>query len=661
MRLARAAVLVPILSGLTACPRPGAPDTLDGVDTRVRYEGRTVELAPFLVGDPWSPVLPVWETGTLLLDHQGARRTLRAVPMDPAGPPPDLASARPLAGVDWTTRNRWGLRAHPPSGHLYWQGDEINDEKIDVWRLPLGGGAPERLTDEPYIYGFSIAPDDARMAVVPRRGDGPYRSCLELLTLEGSEQTPVLCDTPSATFTWGRPSWAPDGRGVLVRVNVDGARRRGNVAWVPLDAPELRLVLDPAPARRTALPLAPWLDADTAALVVDDGDRERVVALDVETGATRVLHRAAGELASAHVLAPGGTPRLVVVEHTPVEDTLLLVDPDTGAVLDRETVSGSVSWLGDDEAGQALLGWTSAASPRDSGILAVSPDALELRPWLGLDEATAASLVRCRVERVRLPTWDQDPTTGAPRTLHAFLYTPLDGPPRARQRVRVTAFYGGSNRFSAETQAHCAAGIATLSPAVRGSRGFGPAFEALNDGDLGGDEIVDLFAAARWLVDQGFSPGRIGVHGGSHGGYATLRALTFDPAGTGHDPALVFPFAFGVSRAGFSDILTFHAGSNIPDWVRLEAGDPETDAERLRGRSPLQAVERLEAPVLLLHGANDSRVPVGESRQMAEACARVGAPCTYLEFEGVGHHIRSVPDQIRMYEAIFGLLERVGE
>ena len=106
--------------------------------------------------------------------------------------------------------------------------------------------------------------------------------------------------------------------------------------------------------------------------------------------------------------------------------------------------------------------------------------------------------------------------------------------------------------YSEFDQILCAAGFIVVSPAVRGSTGFGRDFHALNDKDLGGDEIVDLFHVARWLETRtGLSARRIGVYGGSHGGYATMRAMTFPPETNGTKRAAI-AFGFGMSHAGFS-------------------------------------------------------------------------------------------------------------
>jgi dipeptidyl aminopeptidase/acylaminoacyl peptidase len=200
--------------------------------------------------------------------------------------------------------------------------------------------------------------------------------------------------------------------------------------------------------------------------------------------------------------------------------------------------------------------------------------------------------------------------------------------------------------------------MTVVSPAVRGSSGFGKDFSALNDRDLGGDEIIDLFWVARWIETQlGIPSAHIGVYGRSHGGYATMRAMSFPPQTNGRDES--YAFGFGLAEAGFSDIVAFHDATNIPDWVVLEAGDPKVaeDLVRLKDRSPINHVELLGAPIFLLHGGNDWRVPVAGSRAFVEKAKAADKQVTYLEVAGQGHHIEG---QARIVEAWQARLDFIG-
>ncbi|NNK48038.1 MAG: S9 family peptidase, partial [Gemmatimonadetes bacterium] len=319
--------------------------------------------------------------------------------------------------------------------------------------------------------------------------------------------------------------------------------------------------------------------------------------------------------------------------------------------------------MGFDDRDQFVVRQTSASSPFQGDEMKVvmreGRATFEFQPKIRLPEEYLAAIQQCEVERVEFPTFDIDPATGEPRMLHAFLFTPREDRQDPQSRLAVmTSFYGGGNYFSTGTQIFCEAGISWLSPAVRGSSGFGKDFMALNDRDLGGDEIIDLFYGARFLEEKlGLEPQQIGVAGGSHGGYATMRALTFPPETNGRGEN--YDLGFGMSHAGFSNIVSFYDATNIPDWIILEAGDPETERDRLLDRSPISHVDLLDSPILLTHGSNDNRVGVTESRSFVEAARQLEKPVTYVEFEGQGHGISGLENQVTYYQTRFDFLEDV--
>jgi len=635
------------------CVKP-APVTPIAPGDVVTFQGRQIPLEPYLEGFPYRSFTPLWELDAVLYDHDGAERQLKRVAMGTESP--SLEAGTRVSDIDWNQRTRWGLRYHDASRSLFFTGDTSNDEVLNLFRLSLDDGQVEALTDEPYLYGWSLDPRQERFALVVRRGSGPYTSCLETMNLDGSARTQLLCDTPEATLTWSQPSWAPDGRGVILKVNLAGQRSRSNLAWVSLDDPELHIITDPAATRTLAFAAEQWLDDDRALIVVDDSGRPQLGTYHRGTGSLTWQEPFERDLTDFRVVDIDGRRLALIVLHQPDEDWLITLDPDTGETLDKSVVDGTATLAGSDHHRRALLTVTSAATPFSAEWVEIAPEGtLARRPWLDLPPAIGTQIVQCDVERVSFPTHDIDPDTGDPRILHGFLYTPRT--PLEEPTARITAFYGGENKFWIDDQIFCEAGIATLSPAVRGSRGYGSAFYQLNDGDLGGDEIADLFAGARFLETLGYAPSRIGLVGGSHGGYATMRAMTFPPETNGLDDS--YPFAFGLSHAGFSDILSFYEDCNIPDWVVAEAGDPETEADKLRDRSPVTHVERLTGALMLTHGANDSRVPVGESRQMKAACDEANVPCRYLEIPEQGHRIKGLENQQQLYAERFRFLEDV--
>jgi dipeptidyl aminopeptidase/acylaminoacyl peptidase len=173
-------------------------------------------------------------------------------------------------------------------------------------------------------------------------------------------------------------------------------------------------------------------------------------------------------------------------------------------------------------------------------------------------------------------------------------------------------------------------GIAVFAPNVRGSSGFGRSFVNADNGAGRYGAIADVAACVAHLVGTGIAePGRIGCMGRSYGGYLTLAALVTYPA----------LFAVGVDVCGMSNFETFFANSE--PWIAAAAvgkyGDPVLDRELLRDLSPLTHIDRLAAPLLVVHGASDTNVPLCESEQVVAALRGGGMPHRFLLFDDEGH------------------------
>jgi dipeptidyl aminopeptidase/acylaminoacyl peptidase len=188
-------------------------------------------------------------------------------------------------------------------------------------------------------------------------------------------------------------------------------------------------------------------------------------------------------------------------------------------------------------------------------------------------------------------------------------------------------------------------GITVLTPNVRGSFGFGRTFVHADDKENRFAAINDVADCVRFLVDNGIAdPLRIACAGWSYGGYLTLAALTFHPG----------LFAAGISICGMSDLSTFY--HNTEPWIADAAypkyGHPVNDRELLERLSPLRRVDALIAPLLVVHGANDTNVPPSESEQIADALRRAGRDVGYLLFDDDGHGIAKRENRAALAAAI---------
>jgi dienelactone hydrolase len=175
-------------------------------------------------------------------------------------------------------------------------------------------------------------------------------------------------------------------------------------------------------------------------------------------------------------------------------------------------------------------------------------------------------------------------------------------------------------------------GIAVLAPNVRGSGGSGRTFGHADDREKRFAAIDDVADCAQFLIDTGeVEPHQIACAGWSYGGYLTMAALTFHPE----------LFSAGVTICGMSDLTTFYR--NTEQWIAeasyAKYGHPFNDRELLEELSPLRRLDALTAPLLVVHGANDTNVPVSESEQIVEALRAAGREVRYLLFSDDGHAI----------------------
>lgn len=642
-----------LLSAAAALVHPASAQTSSS--STVEFLGRTIDLRPYVQGFPYSGWYADFDADRLFYFHNTPQgRFLLTQPLRDGRIDPE--AGRRVHAIDWSRRNFRGAEYDSIRGEMIVLADERNDEVLNLYRLDPGDGSLEPLTSVPYIYGWDLAHDKQRIGYIARYGrEEPYRNCLRVLDLRTRQSRDVLCQQGAEhRMVWSSVNWRPGDQGVVLRVNRRGDRNRGNLAYVDLTAasPSLDVLLPEGVSRFALGTMERWVDGDRFYYVSDESGYANVYEYDLRTRTSRAVTKVA-EQASFERIEVDGRDLLLVIYRRPHENEMAVLDPATGAVLGRRIFDANLGTIGFDEKDRLLISRSSAASPFAADELRIEMENGQARfrvePKIRLPERLTQAIEQCNVERVEFPTFDADPKTGKRRMIHAFLMTPKRPRENPEERLAViTSFYGGTNTFDTRAQIFCEAGISWLSPAVRGSSGFGKEFAALNDRDLGGDEIIDLFYAARFLEQKlGLKPSQIGVAGGSHGGYATMRALTFPPGTNERNES--YPFGFGISHAGFSSLLSFYEATNIPDWIVLEAGDPATESAKLLDRSPLSHVERLQAPLLLTHGANDSRVEVSESRHFVERARELGKPVVYVEFPGQGHGITGLENLVRYY------------
>lgn len=276
---------------------------------------------------------------------------------------------------------------------------------------------------------------------------------------------------------------------------------------------------------------------------------------------------------------------------------------------------------------------TGPASPRDIWILDVPSGKfrqLTHSPHAGVDLQTLV--------RPELRTYKGEDGLA----LSGWLYRPAGA---SGAGPIVLNFHGGPEgedrpTFNSTYQALLSRGISVFAPNVRGSSGFGKKFVNLDNGALRVGSVRDIKSSVDYLISSSIAdPAKIGIMGGSYGGYMVMAGLTQYPK----------MFAAGADLFGVVNFETFF--KNTEPWMAaistIEYGDPKTEAAMLRDLSPLTRVDQVIAPTIVLHGANDTNVPVIEAEQVVASLKKRNVPVQYVLFPDEGHGWNKTPNRIR--------------
>jgi dipeptidyl aminopeptidase/acylaminoacyl peptidase len=533
-------------------------------------------------------------------------------------------------------------RSSPDGRWLLFTQDRAGNEKPNLYLQPLPMGRPRRLTTTEGVNYRSVrwSPDGGALAFAAElAAPGAY----DVYRLDpGTAKIARLAGHENGQCTTVR--WSPDGRRLAVTRTWDYAH--GGVG-----------VLDAATGEeRTLLPIDEGADhqalgwtGDGRALLVSSNATPAgtygVARIDVETAAVTWLDRGEWDIELLDI-APAGD-RYVCARNEGGTHAAVLRAVDGGArpiALPPGVLAGAA--FSPDGRSIALLHGT-AASPFE---LWVCGDGAETVPvqlsrslvgGLGPDDFVRPSLVI-------YPSFDGSP-------ISAFVYLPPGARPD-RSAPAVVYVHGGPaaqhmNGWVPLVQYLVSHGFAVIAPNYRGSTGFGRAFEEANMRDMGGGDLRDVAAAAETIAASGYvDPRRIAVMGGSYGGYLTLMALTKDPD----------RWAAGVAIVPFANWFTEyeHEDQTLRDADRARMGDPVTDADLWRDRSPIFFADRIRAPLLVLAGANDVRCPPDEAEQIARAVRANGGAADLHIYPDEGHGFRRRENEIDAHRRTAAFLFR---
>lgn len=562
-----------------------------------------------------------------------------------------------------------------------------------LYRMPAGGGPLEQVTDDDEPVGGGYLPTSDELLLVTDSG-GNERLQLYRCAADGSDRTDLVVD-PEHIHRPGGVS--RDGRRLAYATN----RRNGTDfdVWVRgLDSGEERSVFAPGGwcGAGGFSPDARWLGVSR--LTTRSGDNEAHL-LDLDTGAAREIAPHA-DGAEASVGTPAWLPDSAAgfFTHSVGHDHTVVarLDPVSGEHTDTLDL-GWDAGVGTDWSGRHLLvlgniegrsrawlhdpttmerraevgvpggglagGWrfardgswlaygvSAATVPGDVWRVDLDGDGLPSAPVRLTTSPCAidvASLVEPELAHAtahdgeRIPLFVFRPPTRAGRGPVPVVVV-VHGGPEAQYRPGFTAF----------TQYLVARGLAVVAPNVRGSTGYGKRYEHLDDVGLRMDAVRDLAAVHEWVAaDDDLDAERAALHGGSYGGWMVLMGLAHQPE----------RWAAGVDVVGMSSLVTFLEHTAV--WRRAfrerEYGSLAHDRDLLEELSPINRVDEIRAPLFVVHGRNDPRVPVGEAEQIHRVLRGRGVRCELRVYNDEGHGLAKLANRIDAYPQVAAFLDEV--
>jgi len=389
----------------------------------------------------------------------------------------------------------------------------------------------------------------------------------------------------------------------------------------------------------------PHFADDSTVYLASDKDRDRIALARVKVDALgrpgdleTVLGRDDADLDALEITRDGRTAALLWNVAGKAE--LAFLDLATGKPTPGAALPGGiVGGLAFSPDGTKLaLTISGSTRPSDVWVLDRASNELHQVTWSPHAGVVLEALVT--PELVTFPAHDGLQLSG-------WLYRP---PGDTAPGPVVVSFHGGPEAqerpgFVSTYQALLSRGISVFAPNVRGSAGFGKKFVNLDNGPLRVEGVKDIKDCVDFLVGRKIADSkRIGIMGGSYGGYMTLAGLT------------EFPdlFAAGADLFGIVNFETFFA--NTEPWMAaistVEYGDPVTQKDLLASLSPIHKLDRIKAPTLVLHGANDTNVPVVEAQQVVETLKKRGVPVDLVLFPDEGHGFRKTTNRVRSTVAL---------
>ncbi len=530
---------------------------------------------------------------------------------------------------------------------LYYTQDVGGDEQFDIFAVPTNGGAVRNLTNTPELREVSlvIAPGGTTGAIATKlRTDGQVN--LALIDLATGKTTPLVTET-DPSLRWAPVAWIEGGKALIAsRSNANSTLDEVWRVEVPSGAKTLLLgkagtIYEPSDATPDGRLIAVSTNEGTGQL--------RAGIYDTRAKAWRWLAPTPWEQ-SAGSFSPDGKT-LTVTRNEDGRTLAALVDVATLAEKPIPLPAGVNSFAGADspfspDGSRILVAHSGADTPSDLQVLDLASGKADTLTAMGL-----ASLKSENLPKSRIVTY-----TSFDGTLVSAVVTMPFNLKRDGTNPAVLLPHGGPtgqsvDGFNRTATALASRGYIVMQPNVRGSTGYGQPFQNANYQDLGGGDLRDVIAGKQFLVQSGYvDPAKVGITGGSYGGYMTLIALAKTPE----------EFAAGAQLFGIINWFSMYETSDalLRQYLISLLGDPVKDRKVYESNSPITYIRGIKAPLLSLQGDRDIRVPRGQAEEVAAILKEIGTPNETVFYADEGHGFAKRENQIDSLRRVIEWFDR---
>ena len=529
-----------------------------------------------------------------------------------------------------------GLTLSPDGKWVVYQQDHGGDEMYDLYAVPLAGGEPVNLTNTPGVSetGARFSADGKTLAFAAKPKASPITNVAVMDV--ASRKVRELTHEKTLDNRWGPVAFTPDGKAVIANRG-DVGSTSGSV-WRLALADGAAKRLDAPPAGKVRISASDISKDGKQVSVTSNakGGLDQAGLLEVATGQVKWLAPSPWEQRGGS-FSPDGASVIVATDADGRQD-LSAYNLKSGKTLKTRLPEGFNFEAGGSDSpftkdGRLLVGHDASNTPFDYWVLSKAGVASKLTNF------ASPSLDPAKIPTSRIVHYKSADGT----VISAILMVPF-GLKRDGTAPAVVVPHGGptgqtTDRFSRLSVALVSRGYLVIAPNPRGSTGYGQAFQDANHRDLGGGDLTDEVYAAKFVAATGYvNPKKIGITGGSYGGFMTLMAV-------GKTPDV---WAAGVSMYGIINWFEMlkHEDAALQAYERSLIGDPVTDKAIYDADSPMTYIRQTKAPLLILQGENDIRVPRSQAAEVVSTLKSVGATVDVHYYPEEGHGFAKRENQI---------------